>query len=117
MAPYRGWWDIPGGFVEYAELPTDAALREAREETGLDVRLICQLGVWPGTYQRPEGLDRTLNFHYLAEVVGGVECAADDADRLAWFPLHNPPARLAWPEHARPALEAARRTVVGSGPS
>jgi 8-oxo-dGTP diphosphatase len=112
MAPYRAWWDIPGGFVEYAELPADAAVREAREETGLDVRLVTLLGIWRGTYRRPEGLDRTLNFHYLAEIIGGVEHAADDADQLDWFPLDRPPSRLAWPEHARPALEAAQRRLA-----
>jgi 8-oxo-dGTP diphosphatase len=109
VAPYRGWWDIPGGFDEYAEQPSDAAVREAREETGLEVRLVTLLGIWPGTYRRPEGMDRTLNLHFLAEIIGGVERAADDADKLAWFPLHQPPTRLAWPEHARPALKAARR--------
>jgi 8-oxo-dGTP diphosphatase len=108
IAPYRGFWDIPGGYVEFAEHPEAAAVREAREETGLEVRLIALLGMWRGTYRRRQGLDRTLNLYYLAEVVGGLERADDDASALGWFAFDSLPHRLAWPEHARPALEAAR---------
>jgi 8-oxo-dGTP diphosphatase len=106
-APYKYWWDIPGGFVDYTESPEHAAIREAAEETGLTVRLTRLLGVWPGTYQRREGLDRTLCFYYLAEPVAGEPRAGDDADALAWFPLTQPPTRLAWPETQRAVLERA----------
>jgi 8-oxo-dGTP diphosphatase len=114
IGPYRRWWDIPGGYVEFAEMPEAAAVREAREETGFDVRVVSLLGIWGGTYRRRYGVDRTLNLYYLAEVTGGRERAGDDAGAVGWFMLDNLPARLAWPEHARPALEAAKASVAGS---
>src|SRR4051794_4274090 len=44
--PYRGSWDIPGGFCEPREHPAAAAEREVREETGLEVRVADLVGMW-----------------------------------------------------------------------
>jgi 8-oxo-dGTP pyrophosphatase MutT (NUDIX family) len=69
LVQLRVWppgWELPGGHSELGESPADTALREAREETGFEVRMIGIVGVY-----RWEGLRRTADAVYLAEVVGG----------------------------------------------
>src|SRR5579859_5012962 len=63
VAPARGAWDIPGGFLEPWEVPAEAAIREVREETGLEVRVATLLSVVVDTYA---GRDYTLNLYYVA---------------------------------------------------
>ncbi len=49
----KGMWNIPGGFIEYGEHPEAAAVREIREEVGLDVSLGDLLGVWMERFESP----------------------------------------------------------------
>ena len=69
-------WALPGGFVDYGESLEDAAVREAREETSLDVTLVRQFH----TYSDP---DRDARFHTISTVfiakAEGVPVGADDA--------------------------------------
>jgi 8-oxo-dGTP diphosphatase len=104
-APYRGWWDIPGGFLEADEPPEKAARREAREETGLRVTIDRLIGV----YHDKSGDDYTFNAYYTAHVVGGREEAGDDASDLRWFPLAKIPSRIAFPGHTRRVIGDWRR--------
>ncbi|WP_022853456.1 NUDIX domain-containing protein [Thermodesulfatator atlanticus] len=81
-------WAIPGGFVDYGESLEDAAKREAQEETGLDVELICQFY----TYSEP---DRDPRFHtittvYIAKAHGAPQ-GADDAAEARLFSLQEIP--------------------------
>lgn len=105
IAPYRGWWDIPGGFLEADEHPARGAAREVREETGLRIRLGELLGVYLDRY----GEVRTLNLYYLARAAGGRERPADDAGELGWFGPDELPRRIAYPGHARRVLADWRR--------
>ena len=72
--PWKGAWDVPSGFCGPREHPREAAAREVREETGLDVEVGGVLGMWIDSYA-PDGpgADKvTLNiyFHALAPVAG-----------------------------------------------
>jgi ADP-ribose pyrophosphatase YjhB (NUDIX family) len=83
--PLRGFWAPPTGYVEWDESTEEAALREAREETGLEVRLDRLLGV----YSRAD--TGILFVAYRGEVVGGEARASDDAEAVAFFaPTHLP---------------------------
>ena len=103
IEPFRGYWDVPGGFVEEGELPEAAALRELQEETGLEVRLTGLLGFYLDryVYQGEQGV--TLNIYFTGEVVGGEARAGDDAVQIGWFPPDGLPTRIAF-DHIRLVL-------------
>ncbi len=104
IPPYQGYWDIPGGFLEADEHPEAGALREVREETGLDIRLTGLLGFYVDRYTHGATEDdHCLNIYFLARVVGGRERPADDAAELAWFAPGDLPDEVAF-EHAHVAL-------------
>lgn len=87
--PLKGAYDIIGGFMEAAELPEDAAIREAKEETGLDVKIVSLLGTYVDRYG--DDGDYTLNLHYIGEVIGGEMQAMDDVASLEWVPIGDVP--------------------------
>jgi ADP-ribose pyrophosphatase len=91
---HLGWWDVPGGYLEYGEHPENAARREIREETGLEIRLTRLLGVYVSRYGADE--QRTLDLIYLAEVIGGEEKPGDDAEEIRWFAPEELPAEVAF---------------------
>jgi ADP-ribose pyrophosphatase YjhB (NUDIX family) len=101
IEPFRGYWDIPGGFCEADEHPTETAIREVREETGLEIELTGILGVWMDDY---EG-SATLNVYYLARPLGRSIRPGDDAGGAAWFAPNALPGRIAF-ANGRLALEA-----------
>src|SRR5271154_4111913 len=85
--PLQAEWSIPGGVLEVGELVREAAVREAREETGL----IVEPGELLGVYDRVlRDADRRVQYHYvlvdfLCRRVAGDLAAASDAAEVRWF--------------------------------
>src|ERR1700756_835030 len=85
--PLQAEWSIPGGVLEVGELVREAAIREAREETGLIVEPGELLGVFDRVLRNPE---KRVQYHYvlidfLCRRVAGELAAASDAAEVRWF--------------------------------
>jgi 8-oxo-dGTP diphosphatase len=96
--PLQAEWSIPGGVLEVGELVREAAIREAREETGLTVEPSDLLGVYDRILRNPA---QRVQYHYvlidfLCRRVAGDLSAASDAAEVRWFSREELPAlRLA----------------------
>jgi 8-oxo-dGTP diphosphatase len=92
--PIQGQWSIPGGVLEVGEMVREAAIREAREETGLIVEPGELLGVFDRILRDAE---KRVQYHYvlidfLCRRTGGELAAASDAAEVRWFTLKELPA-------------------------
>ena len=91
IEPFKGKWDVPGGFIKPGEDGEDAVHRELDEELGVQVRVGTAAWVIADTYGA-EGVP-TLNIFYLARIGSGEPAPADDVAEIAWFRANElPPA-------------------------
>lgn len=80
--PRRGW-EMPGGVVERGESLTDAAIRETKEETGVDVEIIHFCGIF-------QNLDQSIcNTLFLAKPVGGALTPSPESLEVGYYPLEQ----------------------------
>jgi 8-oxo-dGTP diphosphatase len=88
-----GKWGLPQGFIEFDEDFLTGAIREVKEEMGLDVEVRSIISV-ASNFLSPRL--HTLAIVLLARVVGGELCAADDLEDVAWFSLSGPLPEMAF---------------------
>jgi ADP-ribose pyrophosphatase YjhB (NUDIX family) len=98
FAPKAGQWSLPTGFMEWDEPAEATAVREAREETGLEVELTGLHAVESGVL--PPDIPVLVVF-YRARETGGALAAGDDADAVGFFPPDAPPGPVAFAAHRR----------------
>ena len=104
-------WGLPQGFIEFDEDFITAAIREVKEETGLDVE-IRSIIIVVSNFLSPRL--HTLAIVLLARVVGGEICAADDLEAVAWFPLSGPLPEMAFEADAHICERYYRTQLVGA---
>jgi 8-oxo-dGTP diphosphatase len=110
IQPRAGYWALPSGFAEYGETIEETAIRECREETGLEVELDDLLGVYSVNSDFYGCLVLVL---YSAHVVGGELVAGDDACEAGLFAPDELPADIAFGAHGQ-ALRDWREAIISS---
>ena len=117
--PWRGCWDIPGGFCNADEHPEQTVVREVREEVGLAVTTTRMLGIWMDTYGPPVGdapPETTMNCYYHAVTLDDRDPTVDlvESTEAAWFAPDALPDALAFPDHASQVLDVWRAAVTSA---
>jgi mutator protein MutT len=105
IQPSYGRWVFPGGYVDRGETPEAAAIREAREEAGLDVKLTRLVGLYayPG--------NSVILTVYAGEATGGSLQIDDESLEIRAFP----PAHIPWDLLAFPSTTHALRDYLTGG--
>jgi len=98
-------WNLPGGGVDPNEAPWDAAVRETREEVGVDIEIVRLTGV----YWKPGKNELVFNFE--GRIVAGVPGTSDEADQVGYFALDAMP-----PNTAPLQLERIKEATAGGAP-
>lgn len=103
IEPRAGYWTFPGGFLEVGETPEEGALREAKEEVGLDV----ELGPLLGVYARPD-VGIVLIVYEGTSASTDATAADHESTEVRWFSIEDIP----WPDLAFETTTAALRDCV-----
>lgn len=103
--PGLGDWCIPAGFMEWDEHPQQTAIREIKEETGLDISITSMFDIFMGM---DDPRTHAVLILYYAEIKGGKLTPGDDASKAEFFDFDNTPDNIAFQAH-RDALALYRK--------
>lgn len=91
-------WSLPGGYLEYGETYAEACVREYKEDSGLDVKIVAPIGIFDkGETVYPNGdVVQTITELFLVTAIGGqqLQHATDETIKLAYFDFDNLPPLL-----------------------
>lgn len=91
-------WSLPGGYLEYGESYATACVREYKEDSGIDVKVVAPIGIFDqGETIYPNGdVVQTITELFLVEAVGGqpLQTATDETLKLAYFDFDQLPPLL-----------------------
>ena len=88
--PCKDMWALPGGFMNIDESAEEAATRELKEETGIDVKEVTQVGAYSKVDRDPR--ERVITIAFYTVIDNPVKAVGqDDAKQAEWFTLDNLP--------------------------
>jgi 8-oxo-dGTP diphosphatase len=106
--PMAGHWEVPGGFCDGFEHPRDAAVREGREELGVEVRIREFIGMYVGAYEfQGERLPVLDCFFFATLDPAAIRLNPAEATEMTWFDLAEPP-KMAFSTMDEALVDAAR---------
>ena len=110
IEPFKGSWAFPGGFMGMEETAEETAQRELREETGLTVHTLKQLGAFTSVHRDPR--ERVVSIAFYALVQPSDVTGGDDAKQARWFPVDDaPPLAFDHDYILRKALQQLRKDI------
>ena len=90
--PYRDFWALPGGFIEMEETPEDGALRELKEETGVNTQVLKEIGAFGDINRDPRGRTITIAYYTFMKNTERLDVRAmSDAGDVKWFSINDNP--------------------------
>ncbi len=106
---FKGSWVLPGGIVEKGEDTWGACVREAREETGLDISIVKMVGFYNDPERDPEKHAATMAFLCRPTDPGKEPRKSEEATEMKWFPLDSLPDNMGF-DHEK-IISDARKLV------
>lgn len=89
--PFRGTWALPGGYVNHGEHPTEAAIRETKEETGIDIKITGISSIMIHDVKKDDKRQMTV---FNAIPLSSKISPSDDALEAGWFDLEDLPQNM-----------------------
>lgn len=106
-------WCLPKGLVEKGESPEETSLREVKEETGLEGKVIKKLGdisYWYHSREDGARIHKTVHFYLLEFIRGNTEEHDFEVEEVRWFPIREAIDRLAY-KSEREIMDKASKTL------
>ena len=95
-------WSLPKGHIEEGETPEQAAIREVKEETGIDSEISRELGVIDFWFMAGgKRIHKTVHHYLFKEVGGALAPQVTEVDEVRWFPLEEIVTLLAYPDEKK----------------
>lgn len=95
--PYRGWWDLPAGYVGRGESAEDTLRREMKEELGISIQFKKFLGTYPGTATSGPDRFHILSLAYLVAPLGMPKVVdKKEIEEFAWLSKKDFPKKIAF---------------------
>lgn len=115
-APFRGWWDLPGGFVDRGESMEEALARELAEEMGLRIKRREFFGTYAGTYPSAHDPFHIVTAVYLIEPLSEDVRVLDRRElaALRWFSPRELPRRIAFDSNQKVLADFLKRSGGGT---
>jgi len=104
IEPCKGKWALPCGFMEIEQTPIQGALRELKEETGINGKVKRLIGVY-SNWSKIHG--HLVTIIYEMEIVGGILCAGDDAEEAVFYDTDKLPD-ISFDSHMKAVCEVIR---------